>query len=159
VRTGRAEHMQPLAPEENDAVLRQLVALEREYRGRVMVRSKCQLQIMRHAREAAAGGADAAADSSLSRYATRCPCGVQYCRITPEGKVTPCPYIPEVAGDLRRQSFAEVWRESPLLLRIREGTLGGKCGRCEYREACGGCRARAFADSGDVMGADESCAY
>jgi hypothetical protein len=42
---------------------------------------------------------------------------------------------------------------------MREGSLGGKCGACEYREACGGCRARAFADSGDVLAADDSCAY
>ena len=41
--------------------------------------------------------------SPLLNYETRCPCGVQYCRITPEGKVTPCPYTPAVAGDLRRR--------------------------------------------------------
>src|SRR5204862_264454 len=83
------------------------VRLEAQYRGRVMVRSKCQPQIMRHAHESAP-------DSPLLNYETRCPCAVQYCRITPDGKVTPCPYIPEVAGDLRRQSFAEVWSTSPL---------------------------------------------
>jgi radical SAM protein with 4Fe4S-binding SPASM domain len=92
-------------------------------------------------------------------YATRCPCGVQYCRITPEGRVTPCPYLPVEAGDLTRQTFAEVWADSPVFARLRSGALGGKCGRCEYREVCGGCRARAFADTGDLMGADRSCAY
>jgi hypothetical protein len=67
--------------------------------------------------------------------------------------------MPLAAGDLRRQSFGEVWRDSALFARLREGTLGGKCGRCEFREVCGGCRARAFADSGDVLAADRSCAY
>src|SRR2546422_967120 len=90
---------------------------------------------------------------------TRCPCGTQYCRITPDGKVTPCPYLPEVAGDLATQSFTEIWRSSPLFRRLREGTLGGKCGACEYRKLCGGCRARAFALAGDVLAADPSCAY
>jgi radical SAM protein with 4Fe4S-binding SPASM domain len=152
VETGRGEGMHGLAPDDNEAVLAELVDLQREYRGRMMVRSKCQPQIMRliHQHDP---------DSPLAHYATRCPCGVQYCRITPEGKVTPCPYLPEVAGDLRRQGFAEVWRESELFARLRAGGLGGKCGRCEYRAVCGGCRARAFAAAGDPLAADDSCAY
>jgi AdoMet-dependent heme synthase len=152
VETGRGEGMHGLEPAENEAVLAQLITLEHEYRGRMMVRSKCQPQIMRHA--VAAGG-----DSPLLNYATRCPCGVQYCRITPEGRLTPCPYLPEVAGDLRTQSFADVWFGSPLLRALREREPGGKCGSCEYRRVCGGCRARAFARTGDVLGPDDSCAY
>lgn len=152
VATGRGERMAGLSPEENDAVLAELVALEREQRGRMLVRSKCQPQLMRHVHESDP-------ESPLLNYGTRCPCGVQYCRITPDGKVTPCPYLPEVAGDLRHQSFADVWQRSPLFLTLREGRLGGKCGACEYRVVCGGCRARAFAESGDVLGPDESCAH
>ena len=152
VETGRGTGMRGLSPEENEAVLAELVELSEEYRGRLMVRSKCQPQIMRHVHEKSA-------DSPLAAYATRCPCGVQYCRITPEGKVTPCPYTPEVAGDLRQQSFAEVWHGSPVFKRLREGELGGKCGRCEYRVVCGGCRARAHARTGDLLAADDSCAY
>lgn len=152
VETGRGEGMRGLPPEANEAVLGELVELQRTLRGRMMVRSKCQPQIMRlvHQRDP---------DSPLLHYATRCPCGVQYCRITPDGKLTPCPYLPEVAGDLRRQSFAEVWRDSAVLAALRAGEPGGKCGRCEYRRLCGGCRARAYADGGDLLGADDSCAY
>lgn len=152
VETGRGSGMHGLAPAENEEVLEELVALQREYRGRMMVRSKCQPAIMRlvHERDPA---------SPLLHYATRCPCGVQYCRITPEGKVTPCPYNPAVAGDLRERGFREVWEEAELFRTIREGALGGKCGRCEYRVVCGGCRARAYADTGDVLAADGSCAY
>ncbi|MFW6089154.1 MAG: SPASM domain-containing protein, partial [Gemmatimonadota bacterium] len=78
-----------------------------------------------------------------------------------EGKVTPCPYMPAVAGDLREASFGDIWREAELFGRLRAPTreLGGKCGDCEYGIVCGGCRARAYADSGDPLGADESCAY
>jgi radical SAM protein with 4Fe4S-binding SPASM domain len=152
VATGRAEGMRGLSPAENDDVLSLLVALEEEYRGQMMVRAKCQPQIMRHAYESDH-------DSPLLNYATRCPCGVQYCRITPEGKVTPCPYSTVVAGDLRSQSFGEVWRESTVFRQLREGRLAGKCGRCRYRVICGGCRARAHAESGDLLAADESCVY
>jgi radical SAM protein with 4Fe4S-binding SPASM domain len=152
VPTGRGEGMRGLTPAENEEVLAELLELEQEYRGRLMVRSKCQPQLMRHV--IAAG-----VESSLLNYETRCPCGVQYCRITPEGKVTPCPYLPAVAGDLTRESFRDVWTSSPVFGALREGGLGGRCGRCEYREVCGGCRARAFAESGELLGPDESCVY
>ncbi|HEX2253909.1 MAG TPA: radical SAM protein [Thermoanaerobaculia bacterium] len=152
VETGRGEGMHGLAPEENESVLAELVALGGEYRGRMMVRSKCQPQIMRHVYEDDP-------TSPLLHYATRCPCGVQYCRITPEGKVTPCPYLPVVAGDLRRSSFEDVWHRSPVFLALRSGEPEGRCGRCEYRRLCGGCRARAWAATGDLLGPDDSCAY
>jgi radical SAM protein with 4Fe4S-binding SPASM domain len=158
VGTGRGEGMADearltgLAPAENEAVLEELVDLQRRYRGRLMIRSKCQPQLMRlvHREDP---------ESPLLNYRTRCPCGVHYCRITPEGKVTPCPYMPVVAGDLREDSFEEIWNGSSVFTRLRSGELGGKCGRCAYRELCGGCRARARAATGDVLGPDESCAY
>ena len=158
VGTGRGEGMASegrltgLSPEENEEVLAELVELQRAYRGRLMIRSKCQPQLMRHVHRRDP-------DSPLLNYRTRCPCGVQYCRITPEGKITPCPYLPETAGDLREASFGEIWRGSELFRDLRDGEPGGKCGRCAYRELCGGCRARAYAETGDPMGPDESCAY
>jgi AdoMet-dependent heme synthase len=152
VPTGRGEGMHGLSPEENESVLEELLELEARYRGTMLVRSKCQPQLMRLAH---AGDPD----SPLLNYRTRCPCGVQYCRITPEGKVTPCPYSPVVAGDLSEASFGEIWRTSPVFRALREGSPGGKCGRCGYREVCGGCRARAFAETGDLMGPDLSCAH
>ena len=152
VQTGRAAGMEGLSPEENEEVLRELAGLEREYRGRMMVRSKCQPAIMRVVHESDP-------ESPLLNYETRCPCGVHYCRITPDGKVTPCPFMPLEAGDLRLQDFASIWYESAAFQALRTGTPGGKCGRCEYREVCGGCRARAFAASGNLLAADEACAY
>lgn len=152
VETGRGEGMKGMSPEENESVLAELLLLEAKYRGRMMVRSKCQPQIMRHAY-------DGDADSPLLNYQTRCPCGVQYCRITPEGKVTPCPYMPAEAGDLSTATFGEIWEDSELFASLRDPSLGGKCGDCEYALVCGGCRARAYATSGDPLGADESCAY
>jgi radical SAM protein with 4Fe4S-binding SPASM domain len=152
VATGRGAGLSDLAPAEYEAVLADLAKWQREFRGRMMVRSKCAPHFMRHVHALDP-------ESPVLNYQTRCPCGTQYCRITPDGKLTPCPYLPEVAGDLRTQSFAEIWRSSPLFRQLREGTLGGKCGRCEYQKLCGGCRARAFALEGDVLAADPSCVY
>lgn len=152
VATGRGEGMRGLSPAENEEVLAELAGLQKAYRGRMLVRSKCQPALMRHVHRSDP-------ESPLLNYETRCPCGVHYCRITPEGRVTPCPYMPVAAGDLRTQSFGEVWRRSPVFDRLRTGAPGGKCGRCEYRELCGGCRARAYADTGDFTAEDASCAY
>ncbi len=152
VSTGRGASLTDLAPADYEAVLADLARWQGEYRGRMLVRAKCAPHFMRHVHRADP-------DSPILNYETRCPCGTQYCRITPDGKLTPCPYLPEVAGDLRAQSFGEIWRSAPLFRQLREGALGGKCGRCEYRRLCGGCRARAFALTGDVLAADPSCVY
>lgn len=152
VATGRGTALSDLAPTDYEAVLADLARWQRTYRGRMLVRAKCAPHFMRHVHQT-----DPA--SPILHYETRCPCGTQYCRITPDGKVTPCPYLPEVAGDLRTQSFAEIWRSAPLFRTLRDGPLGGKCGRCEYRRLCGGCRARAWALEGDVLAADPSCGY
>jgi radical SAM protein with 4Fe4S-binding SPASM domain len=152
VPTGRGARLSDLTPAEYEIALSELERLHREYLGRMMVRAKCAPHFMRHVHSASP-------ESPVLNYETRCPCGVQYCRITPDGRLTPCPYLPESAGDLRRSSFAEIWRDAPLFRSLREGSLRGKCGQCEYRKVCGGCRARAFAVEGDVLAADPSCAY
>jgi AdoMet-dependent heme synthase len=96
----------------------------------------------------------------LKNYAHgSCPAGKYYCRITPEGDVTPCPYMPVAAGNLRRTSFAELWREAPVFADLREPTLGGRCGACEFAKVCGGCRCRAYATHGDYLAEDPACAY
>jgi len=152
VATGRGAGLSDLAPAEYEAVLADLARWQKDYRGRLLVRAKCAPHFMRHVHALDP-------DSPILNYQTRCPCGTQYCRITPDGKLTPCPYLPEVAGDLRARSFGDIWRSAPLFRQLREGTLGGKCGRCEYQKLCGGCRARAFALEGDVLAADPSCVY
>ena len=152
VPTGRGARLSDLDAAEYEAILAEMVGWHTRYLGRMMVRAKCAPHIMRHLHARAP-------DSPMLNYETRCPCGVQYCRITPDGMLTPCPYMPLAAGDLRRQRFADLWREAPLFQRLRAGTLGGKCGRCEYRRLCGGCRARALAVEGDPLAADPSCAY
>src|SRR5207245_9468368 len=80
-------------------------------------------------------------------------------RSRPDGQLTPGPCLPEEAGDLQARGFAEIWRSAPLLRQLREGALGGKCGSCEHRQLCGGCRPRPLALEGGVLAADPSCVY
>ncbi len=88
-----------------------------------------------------------------------CPAGKYYCRITPEGDITPCPYMPVSAGNLRKQSFDEIWNHSPVLNDLRFPHLKGRCGECEFSEVCGGCRCRAYATYGDYLAEDPACGY
>jgi radical SAM protein with 4Fe4S-binding SPASM domain len=152
VATGRGSRLSDLDADEYEAVLAELVEFHTRYLGRMMVRAKCAPHFMRLL-------VNSTPDSPVLNYQTRCPCGVQYCRITPDGKLTPCPYLPTAAGDLRQQRFADVWRDAPLFQTLRGGELGGKCGRCEYRTLCGGCRARAYALTGDYLAEDPCCTY
>jgi radical SAM protein with 4Fe4S-binding SPASM domain len=96
----------------------------------------------------------------LKNYAQgSCPAGKYYCRITPEGDITPCPYMPVAAGNLRSQPFDEIWHNAPALNDLREPKLGGRCGECEFSEICGGCRCRAYATYGDYLAEDPACGY
>jgi radical SAM protein with 4Fe4S-binding SPASM domain len=97
----------------------------------------------------------------LANYAHgSCPAGKYYCRITPEGDLTACPYMPVAAGNLRERPFADLWREAPLFGDLRASErLGGRCGACEFRELCGGCRCRAYATYGDYLAEDPACSY
>jgi radical SAM protein with 4Fe4S-binding SPASM domain len=152
VPTGRGVDLLDLEPLRAEALLAELALAESRYRGRMMVRAKCAPHFMRHVQHVDP-------DSPVLSYRTRCPCGIDYCRITPDGKLTPCPYMPTEAGDLRRQSFGEIWSTSRVFAELRARELGGRCGRCEYRLVCGGCRARALATRGDYLAEDPGCVY
>ncbi|HYM45402.1 MAG TPA: TIGR04053 family radical SAM/SPASM domain-containing protein [Solirubrobacteraceae bacterium] len=76
------------------------------------------------------------------------------------GEVMPSGFLPISAGNVREQDPVSLYRDSPLFRELRDpGALRGKCGRCEFREICGGSRARAFAVTGDHLAADPSCAF
>ena len=80
--------------------------------------------------------------------------------IRPNGDVTPCPYLPVFAGTLRSSSLADLWTSSELFTGIRRRTsLGGRCGECEMNGHCGGCRARAYGMTGDLMAEDPLCTH
>ena len=89
-----------------------------------------------------------------------CLAGSAVCFISHRGEVFPCGYLPVKAGDLRTESFAEIWERSPVFAALRNpDNLKGKCGACEFRRICLGCRARAFAATGDYLDEEPFCAY
>ncbi|MCL4516813.1 MAG: putative heme d1 biosynthesis radical SAM protein NirJ2 [Firmicutes bacterium] len=94
------------------------------------------------------------------RFTRGCLAGTSYCVITPNGDVNPCPYLSLKVDNVHETPFDEIWRSNPVFLRLRSMELGGRCGTCEYKEICGGCRARAFYQTGgDYMAEDHWCLY
>lgn len=76
------------------------------------------------------------------------------------GEVFPSGFLPVSAGNIRTESLADLYRYSPLFVSLRDtANLEGKCGRCEYREICGGSRARSFALTGDMFAEEPCCVY
>ena len=87
-----------------------------------------------------------------------CHAGILYFSLRPDGDVYPCTFLPVKAGNIREQILTDIWRNSKILNELRERSLlKGKCGKCQYRETCGGCRGRAYACSGDYLEADPVC--
>ena len=166
VPTGRGEDLAGIPPEAHEAAIGRILAHARE--PGLSVRPTCAPQFVR---VAARMGLDP------SRWGRGCIAGTGYCRIAPAGDVTPCPYLPVPAGNVRKKAFGDIWHGSDLLAALRDpDRLGGKCGRCEYRRACGGCRARAYgvrrrrgdacggpvhpgAPDGDILAEDPCCPY
>lgn len=80
--------------------------------------------------------------------------------VSHRGGITPSGFLPLAAGNVRRTDPVEVYRDAPLFRNLRDPTLlKGKCGVCEFREVCGGSRARAYAVTGDTLAPDPSCPY
>lgn len=89
-----------------------------------------------------------------------CLAGSAVCFVSYKGDVYPCGYFPVSAGSVIEKPFEQIWNESELFQQLRDSSLlTGKCGRCEYSRVCGGCRARAYAKTGDYLSEEPYCAY
>ncbi len=89
-----------------------------------------------------------------------CLAGQLICLLDVDGNVLPCSYFPKTAGNIGAQSFKEIWEESKLFQELRDfKSYKGRCGRCEYLNVCGGCRARAYAMTGDYLAEEPFCGY
>ena len=178
VPTGRGQFVSDITPAQYDEVLASLYRIQRTYDRRMLVNAKCAPHYIKTVLEHAgrAGRSDRRRTPSrreprpswpgasririYSGGAGGCPAGTHYMGIRPNGDVTPCPYLPVFAGTLRSSSLADLWTSSELFTDIRRRTsLGGRCGACEMNGHCGGCRARAYGMTGDLMAEDPLCTH
>ena len=166
VPTGRGTNIEDITPQMYEDMISSTLGKITKYR--LNVKPSCAPQFMRVSKEQ---GVD------MSRWVRGCMAGLYYCRIYPSGEVTPCPYLPLNLGNIRERSFKDIWFNSEVFKALRDfDQLKGKCGLCEHREVCGGCRARAYgvttdqmdfcgalheptASQGDYLASDPWCVY
>jgi heme b synthase len=89
-----------------------------------------------------------------------CLAGTGVCFVSHKGEVFPCGYLPVEAGNVRQTHFRDIWQDSALFAELRNpDLLGGKCGVCQFKNLCSGCRARAYGVTGDYLAEEPFCAY
>jgi len=89
-----------------------------------------------------------------------CLAGSAVCFVSHTGEVFPCGYLPVSAGNVLKTPMEKIWNEAHLFQVLRDtGNLTGKCGLCEYKKVCMGCRARAFGQVGDYLAEEPFCTY
>lgn len=89
-----------------------------------------------------------------------CLGGISFCFISHTGQVQPCGYLELNCGNIREKTFEDIWKKSEIFLSLRDfNEYKGKCGLCEYKTVCGGCRARAYETSGDYLEEEPYCTY
>ncbi len=165
VPTGRGEEiMEELIPEDvYEDILNWHYDMEKEDEGGMLVRPTCAPQYYRIVLQRAKEDGSRFKRRSL-KFSTGgskgCLAGQLICLIDVDGNVLPCSYFPKAAGNIRKQSFKEIWEQSELFNELRDFKgYKDNCGRCEYVNVCGGCRARAYAMTGDYLEQEPFCSY
>jgi len=162
VPTGRGEEIrhQLVHPAEYEETLHWL--LDRQKEGRLFIKPTCAPQYYRLWRQdaLARGEKITPASHGLEAMTKGCLGGQGFAFVSYQGEVQPCGYLELVAGNVRETPFPEIWANSRLFQQLRRvDDYRGKCHSCQYRKVCGGCRARAYALTGDVLAADPICPY
>jgi heme b synthase len=111
-------------------------------------------------RSAAEGKPVSFQSHGLDAVTRGCLGGIGFCFVSHLGDMQPCGFLGTNCGNLRQTPFSEIWKHSEIFTALRDyDRLNGKCGRCEFRRVCGGCRARAYEATGDYLAEEPLCSY
>jgi heme b synthase len=164
VPTGRASQLtdQIISAEEYENVLHQIYEMQLERK--IQVKPTCAPHYYRifREREKASGRTVTRESHGLDAMTKGCLGGQGFAFISHRGIVQICGFLDMEAGNLRTEKydFGKIWRDSELFMQVRAvDKYHGKCGRCEYKRVCGGCRARAYTMTGDFLGDEPQCLY
>lgn len=98
--------------------------------------------------------------TDMSAMTKGCLAGQAVCFVSHTGEVFPCGYLPLSSGNVKKTPFPTIWRDSRIFNDLRDDTkLQGKCGCCEFKKVCMGCRARAFATTHDYLAEEPNCGF
>lgn len=164
VPTGRGEDiMEELIPEDiYDEILEWHYQVEKQ-ENELLMRPTCAPHYYRTVRQKAKeeGSKFERRNLKFSTGGSKgCLAGQLICLIDVDGEVLPCSYFPKSAGNIFNLGLKEIWENSELFLSLRDfKSYKDNCGKCEYLQVCGGCRARAYAVSGDYLAQEPYCSY
>lgn len=157
-----------LSPEEFESRLIWLFEKSIELADKIHLKATCAPQYFRIMREQARRveavnkerRMNDSGSSPLHATTRGCLAGSGVCFISRTGDVQPCGYLPIRVGNVRESKLGDIWRESEVFSALRNpNRLTGKCGVCGYRTICMGCRARAYAETGDYLSEEPDCPY
>ena len=138
-----------LSPDEYEQLLKQVAQKERTEK--IEIKVTCGPHYERVIR---------ADNPKLKRMSKGCLAGSGVLFVSHTGQVFPCGYLPVDCGNILQTPLEQIWAENHDLATMRDTQqLKGKCGICGYASVCGGCRARAFAATGDFLAAEPMCVY
>ncbi|MBW2306132.1 MAG: heme b synthase [Deltaproteobacteria bacterium] len=162
VPTGRAEEMkdQELSPQDYEKTLHWFY--EQRDRFPLALKATCAPHYYRILRQRARQeGKEVNTEAyGLDAVTRGCLGGISFCFISHVGKVQPCGYLELDCGNVRNEAFQRIWEESPVFRKLRDvDGYEGKCGYCEFRHVCGGCRARAYSITGNYLAEEPYCVY
>jgi heme b synthase len=149
-----------LTPEQCEEVLNRLYEINKE--GRLQIKATCAPQYYRIIKQRAKiEGKSLKTNSNVMASVTKgCLAGTGVCFISHSGEVFPCGYLPISSGNIKNKSLKEIWEKSKIFNELRNpGLLKGKCGICEYKNVCSGCRARAYFTFNDYLEEEPCCVY
>lgn len=158
VPVGRGKDLTVMSPHEYEQVLAWIntISLSSE----LEIKTTCAPQYNRlHARQQLSHNR---ADKSVAGHHVGRGClgGIGFCFISHVGIVQPCGYLELECGNVRKQNFGEIWQNSFVFNQLRnQEKYPGKCGKCSYHAVCGGCRARAYEQSGNYLEDDPVCLF
>lgn len=96
----------------------------------------------------------------LADFIGGCGTARLYCALEPNGDIEPCVFIPIRCGNIMKDNLLDVWQNNEIMKKLRDRKkFRGNCGICNYRNVCGGCRARAYGYFGDVQQSDPGCIF
>lgn len=157
---GRAMTDQIIGPEEYEDVLHWLY--EAQLAGKMELKATCAPHYNRVVRQRARaeGRRVEPAVFGSAAHGRGCLGGRGFAFVSHTGQVQPCGYLELDCGQVRERTFTQIYRESEIFLKLRDdAAYQGKCGACEFLRVCGGCRARAFAATGDFLAEEPLCAH
>ena len=162
VPTGRGKYIidQEITAEEYETTLNWFY--DQKSKTRLQLKATCAPHYYRILRQRAKADNQAVTFQShgLDAVTRGCLGGTGFCFISHTGIVQPCGFLDLACGDVTKQSFADIWKNSKIFQSLRDfKQLKGKCGLCEFKAVCGGCRARAYEATGDYLAEEPLCSY